>query len=126
MHSGPVKRTADFRHVARQRFGVVGEHLWTRLYGRALTAADVSLHSQTWTRNGRPAVEQSEEPVALFLFNEGMGDRVANQVSAGAPFEIPTHFTLPTQIFLERPWHEFRTTLGYLRDLQTQPCRDKG
>lgn len=87
------------------------------LYGRALTAAEVALHFQTWVRNGRPAIEQSEEPVALFLFNEGMGDRVANQVSGGAPLEIPTHFTLPHQIFLERPWDEFRPTPGYLRDL---------
>lgn len=87
------------------------------LYGRTLTAAEVVRHFQTWTRNGRPATEQNEEPVALFLFNEGAGDRVENQVSAGAPLEIPKHFTLPHQVFLQRPWDEFRRTPGYLSDV---------
>ena len=51
--------------------------------------------------------------MGLYLFNEGNGKVVHNQVDAATDLLIPERFFVLHQPFLELPWEEFRSDLHY-------------
>ena len=90
------------------------------IYNRELTAAEV-LHDYTaWTTN--QAEIKNEDPVALYLFNEGMGSVVCNQMNSGADLHIPEHYFVLHAPFLKLPWDEFNPSWGYCKDVLINIC----
>jgi VanZ family protein len=87
------------------------------IYDRKLSAGEVSRSSADWMRDGRFGGEKSESIVARYVFDEGKGRVVRNQVDSATNLLIPERFFVLDQQFLERPWDEFRPTPSYLKDV---------
>ncbi|MGO9085613.1 MAG: VanZ family protein [Candidatus Sulfotelmatobacter sp.] len=87
------------------------------VYDRALTAGEVSQHFANWIDDKRSDLAKSEGAVALYLFNEGNGNVVHNQVDPATDLVIPERFFVLHEQFLERPWDEFRPDWNYWKDV---------
>ena len=83
------------------------------LYDEALSPAQVVHHFETWTKNGRPDIHENVHAATLFLFNEGAGRIVHDQVPSGINLYIPERFVVLDQAFLRPFWEEFEPTWGY-------------
>jgi VanZ family protein len=82
------------------------------IYNRELAAADVLQHYDAWTTN-QTAEIKNQGPVALYLFNEGMGSVVHDQMNSGTELHIPEHYFVLQAPFLETPWDEFQPGWSY-------------
>jgi VanZ like family/Concanavalin A-like lectin/glucanases superfamily len=87
------------------------------IYNRELTVSQVTQHYQDWVGSGLPGVSARDSAVALYLFNEGSGDAVHNQVDSATDLTIPKHFFVLHEPFLERPWKEFYSGWHYWMDI---------
>lgn len=125
----PTKKSSTFRVTDKDFSGQLivgsspdaydtwrGEFLGMALFGRELTQAHVSEHYQAWL-HGRPEVLKNDEPAALYVFDEGTGDIVHNQMTSGSDLVIPQRFRIPFKPFLKSPWREFYFNRAYLRDV---------
>jgi len=90
------------------------------IYNRELTAAEVLHDYNAWTTN--QAEIKNEDPVALYLFNEGMGSVVYNQMNSGADLHIPEDYFVLHAPFLKLPWDEFNPSWGYCKDVLINIC----
>jgi hypothetical protein len=86
------------------------------IYNRALTETQVLQHYNAWTTNQNAEIK-NEGPIALYLFNEGMGNVVHNQVNSGTDLQIPEHYFVLQAPFLERPWDEFQPSWSYWKNV---------
>src|SRR5215469_16848947 len=93
-----------------------GELLGMALFSRELTQARVSEHYQAWLQ-GRPGVLKNDQPAALYVFEEGAGNVVHDQMTSGSDLVIPQSFRIPFKPFLKSPWREFYLNRAYLRDV---------
>jgi hypothetical protein len=87
------------------------------VYGRELKAREVSQHYANWTKNEQPDLVASEGIIALYLFNEGSGKVVRNQVDSATNLLIPAQFFVLRELFLRPFWLEFRWRWSYLKDV---------
>jgi hypothetical protein len=87
------------------------------VYDRELSAAEVSQDFLDWTNSGRPISEKSEDVVARYLFDEENGNVIHNQVDSATDLVIPERFFVLHELFLERPWDEFRPTRSYWKNI---------
>jgi VanZ family protein len=87
------------------------------IYNRELTASQVTQHYQSWLGSGHPGVSAPDRAVALYLFNEGSGDAVHNQVDPATDLVIPERFFVLHEPFLERPWNEYYPGWHYWKDI---------
>jgi VanZ family protein len=87
------------------------------IYDRQLTADEVSQHLASWTNSAQPEVTKSGDVVACYLFNEGAGRIVHNQVNSATDLLIPERFFALHAQFLERPWDEYRPDWNYWKDV---------
>ncbi|MGC2172951.1 MAG: VanZ family protein [Candidatus Sulfotelmatobacter sp.] len=69
-----------------------GRLLGLAIYERGLTAAQVLRHYKEWTTGGKPAAAETENAVALYLFNERSGSIVRNQINPATDLLIPEHY----------------------------------
>jgi len=90
------------------------------IYNRELTAAEVLHDYDAWTTNQEEI--KNEGPVALYLFNEGMGNVVYNQMNSGADLHIPEDYFVLHAPFLKLPWDEFNPSWGYCKDVLINIC----
>jgi VanZ family protein len=124
-----LRESADFGLPADDLTGqlVIGNsavttHPWSGefrslgIYYRQLTADDISQHPMDWTTSERPEVAR-DGAVALYLFNEGKGNVVHNQVDSATDLLIPERFFILHEQFLERPWDEYRPGWHYWKDI---------
>ena len=86
------------------------------IYNRELSAAEVLRHYDAWTTTQEAEIK-NEGPVALYLFNEGMGNVVHNQVNSRTDLQIPERYFVLQAPFLERPWDEFNPNWSYCKDV---------
>ena len=93
-----------------------GEFLGMALFDRELSPAQVAEHYQAWL-HGRPEDLKSDQPLALYVFEERAGNIVHNQVTSGSDLVIPHSFRIPFKPFLKAPWREFHFNRSYLRDV---------
>jgi VanZ like family/Concanavalin A-like lectin/glucanases superfamily len=125
-----VKQSANFRFSSQDLTGqfTIGNapattDTWSgqlkgfAIYNRELTASQVTQHYQSWLGSGHPGVSAPDRAVALYLFNEGSGDVVHNQVESATDLVIPKHFFVLHEPFLERPWNEYRPGWSYWQDI---------
>ena len=93
-----------------------GRILGLAMYHRELTAAEVAQHWQSWTRTATPTLAEGQAPVALYLFNEGKGSIVHNQLDSATDLMIPSHYFVLHPSFLLPPWREYKATWSYWQD----------
>jgi hypothetical protein len=86
------------------------------IYNREITAAEVLQHYDAWTTNQQAEIK-NEGPVALYLFNEGMGNVVHNQMNLATDLHIPEHYFVLHAPFLEPLWDEFDPSWGYCKNV---------
>jgi hypothetical protein len=122
-----VKSDANFPLSARDLTGqlVIGSapstaYSWSGLmkelaiYDRELSAVEVAQNFHQWTTGGPDSARSGL--VARYLFDERKGSVVRNQIDSATNLLIPDRFFILNKQFLERPWEEFRWTLGYWKD----------
>ena len=99
--------------------GPMGSNPWSgqlkglAVYDREITESEASQHYANWTANAQTNLAKDKGLVALYLFNEGEGSVVHNELDAATDLLIPKRFFLLHQQFLESPWSEFRATWSY-------------
>ncbi|HXM65055.1 MAG TPA: VanZ family protein [Terriglobales bacterium] len=86
------------------------------VYSRMLTEAQVLHHYNAWSANQNAEI-RSEGPSSLYLFNEGSGTIVHNQMNSETDLRIPEHFFVLHAPFLERPWDEFQPGWSYWKNV---------
>jgi hypothetical protein len=124
-----VKKAPNFRFSSQELTGQLvignaptttdnwsGQLMGLALYDRELTADDVSQHYQYW-KYEQASLAESEGMVGLYLFDEGKGSVVHNQVGPATDLVIPDRFFVLHEQFLERPWSEFRSDWNYWKDV---------
>jgi VanZ like family/Concanavalin A-like lectin/glucanases superfamily len=91
-----------------------GMLLGAAVYQQELTAAEVLKHYQTWTQQGRPAIDASQRCRALYLFDERAGTVVHNRVAPDVDLQIPARYMVVDKKFLEPIWEEFSWSRAYV------------
>jgi len=86
------------------------------IYNRDLNAAQVSQHYDRWMANRQTEIK-AEAPAALYLFNEGTGTVVHEQMNSGTDFHIPEHYFVLHAPFLRSPWDEFDPSWSYVKNV---------
>lgn len=94
-----------------------GKILGLAMYQRQLGPAQVAQHYESWTKDLQPALAQDESPVALYLFKEGRGSVVRNEVDPATSLTIPDRYFVLHPRFLSSPQHEYHATWGYWEDI---------
>ncbi len=94
-----------------------GQFKGLAVYDRELTAGEVSQHYVNWTENRQADLAKSGGVVALYLFNEGTGSVVRNQVGPAPDLLIPERFLVVHKWFLEPFWKEFHLVWSYWKDV---------
>jgi VanZ family protein len=125
-----VKQSANFRFSSRDLTGQViignaptttdtwsGQVKGFALYDRELTAAEVLQHYANWTKGRHTELVENDGVVARYLFNEGKGNVVQNQVDSATNLLIPERFFVLREQFLERPWDEYHPDRSYWKDI---------
>lgn len=125
-----VKRSSNFRLSSSDLTGrfLVGNSPTTTdywsgqvrevaIYNRELSADEVSEHYANLTKSKQTDLAESPGAVARYLFNEGNGSVVHNQVDSATDLLIPERFFVLHEQFLETPWREFYPEWSYWRDV---------
>ena len=86
------------------------------IYDRQLTAAEVLQHYNAWTTSQEAEIK-NEHPVAFYLFDEGVGHVVHNQMKSGTDLQIPEHYFVLHAPFLKPPWDEFVPNWSYFQNV---------
>jgi hypothetical protein len=87
------------------------------IYNRQLSAAEVSQSSVDWTKGSDLDLTKHEGAAARYLFDEGHGNVVRNEVDSSTNLLIPERFFVLHPEFLERPWDEFRPGWRYWKNI---------
>jgi CelD/BcsL family acetyltransferase involved in cellulose biosynthesis len=90
-----------------------GQLFGLAIYHRELTPAEVVRHYVAWTQEGRPKTAQDERNVALYLFDERVGNVVHNSAGPGLDLQIPGRYQVVDKIALEPFWQEFSFSRSY-------------
>jgi hypothetical protein len=135
-----VRKYPDFKLISQDLSGQVilgngpltaynwsGQVKGLAVYDREIAATEVSQNYANWTagwparesesESGRTDTAKSEGVVARYLFNEGKGNVVHNQIDSAASLVIPERFFILHQLFLEPPWDEFRPGWHYWKNV---------
>ncbi len=125
-----VKATPNFRFSSPELTGQLvignaptttdnwsGKLMGLALYDRKLTNDEVSQHYDNRKTGKQAILAGSEGAVGLYLFNEGKGSVVHNQVDSATDLHIPERFFVLHQQFLERPWNEYRQDWHYWKNV---------
>lgn len=125
----PLEKSSTFKATAKDFSGQLifgssavtydtwrGKLLGMAIFGREISAAQVSEHYKAWL-NRRLEGIKNDRPTALYIFEEHLGDVVHNQTSEAPDLVIPQSFHIPYKPLLKAPWKEFAFDRGYLRDI---------
>jgi hypothetical protein len=93
-----------------------GELRGLAIYHCELTAAQVLHHYGTWAKQGRPHLSNNEGVIALYIFDEHVGQVAHDAVRPGIDLNIPERYSLLHQTFLQPFWKEYRPGWDEWRD----------
>ena len=86
------------------------------IYASELDAAQVLRHYHDWIQGSEPALDKSEQPVAMYPFLEHGGSVIHNAVPSGIDLEIPKRFLVVDQLSFDSPVSEFHSQGNYLKN----------
>jgi VanZ family protein len=101
--------------VANDRWS--GDLLGLAIYDRELTPTEALEHSNSWTKNARPAIPGKADPVALYLLDERAGSVIHNRAGSAPDLSIPDYYLMVRQPFLEVPWKEYYPVWSYYQNV---------
>lgn len=81
-----------------------GQVYGAAIYHSELTPAEVAEAYQSWMKNRQPALSSQLDPVAIYLFNEGSGKVVRNQLDRRLDLTLPAQYFVLHKPFLLKPW----------------------
>ena len=126
--NGILAGTSQFGLSARDLTGqlIIGNHPlmdngWQgrlrglAIYNRQLTPTEVLQHYVSWTANQQAEIK-NDDPIALYLCNEGAGNVLHSQMDLRNDLQIPERYSVLHAQFLEPPWEEFNPNWGYYKD----------
>ena len=87
------------------------------IYDLELSPAQVSRGFENWTTGSYRSAAKTDGVVARYVFDEGNGRVVRNQVDAATNLLIPERFFVLNEQFLERPWDEYRPGWRYWKNV---------
>jgi hypothetical protein len=87
------------------------------IYDRELSTSEVSQSSADWTEGSHLDSVKRDGAAARYLFDEGNGNVVRNQVDESTDLLIPERFFVLHPQFLERPWDEYRPGWRYWKNI---------
>jgi hypothetical protein len=90
-----------------------GDLLGLAIYHRQLTATQVFHNYATWKQTGRPEIAEDERNIALYLFDEHMGDVARDKARSGVDLYIPARYEVMDKLFLEPFWTEFSMSRSF-------------
>lgn len=96
--------------------GWQGQVMGLAIYDRELTAAQVLQHYDLWVAKRQTEI-RNESPSALYLFHEGTGAMVRDQMNSGGDLHIPEHYFVLHPPFLRSPWDEFDPSWSYIKNV---------
>jgi VanZ family protein len=95
-----------------------GGQLWgLGIVDRDLTAAEVLQHYDSWSKDSGVQLVGEGDTRALYVFDEGEGRVVHNQIASEPDLRIPEHYFVLHKKFLEPFWREFRPNWVFARDV---------
>lgn len=97
----------------RQPNSFSGEIRGLAIYDAELREEQVLRNYRAWALHGRPDLERNHQVRVLYLFNEGAGDVVHNQIGAGNDLYIPRRYLVVDKVLLEPIWKEFNWSSGF-------------
>jgi hypothetical protein len=125
-----VKRIANFvisnQHLTGQfvignspttAYSWSGQLKGLAIYNRELSATEVSQSSADWTTGSDLDSVKVAGATARYLFDEGNGNVVRNEVDSSTNLLIPERFFVLHPEFLERPWDEYRPGWRYWKNI---------
>ena len=102
---------------------IYGRHPWVgEIYGlvyyaHALSEPVIQDHYQQWTRQGSFRFDPSQNPVGLYLFNEGQGPKIGDHAGGQHDIKIPDHMAILTKEFLAAEFGNAAYNRSFLRDM---------
>ena len=102
---------------------IYGRHPWAgEIYGlayydRVMSEPDISDHFQLWSRKRTFAFTQPQNPAGLYLFNEGIGDRVGDHAEGKHDLAIPENMAILTKEFLAAPFGNEKYNVSHFQDM---------
>jgi VanZ family protein len=87
------------------------------LYDRTLPAAEVNENYDLWRKDSGRIGQKTASPYALYLFNEGSGERLHNIGRESPDLEIPKNYFIFEPSFLVPFWKEYQPSWDYAKDL---------
>ncbi len=125
-----VKKAPNFRFSSRDLSGRFiignaptttdswsGQLMGLALYDRELTADEVPHNFGNWTKGKQASIAGENGIIGLYLFNEGNGSVVHNQVDPATDLLIPERFFVLHEQFLEPPWNEITPGWRYWKNV---------
>jgi hypothetical protein len=85
-----------------------GTILGLAVYDGQLNSSQVEQHEQEWSRGQMLEFTKSENPVALYLFDEHEGRVAYNKLDSVTDLQIPTRYFVLHPRFLTPLWERFR------------------
>jgi hypothetical protein len=101
----------------RTNFNWSGRIKGLAIYDRKLSGFEVAQSFVDWAKGREVDPAKNDGIVASYLFDEGKGNVVHNQVDPATDLLIPKRFFVLDQQFLERPWNEFHPGWNYWKDV---------
>ncbi len=87
------------------------------IYGRQLTPDVVTSSYVDWSSSHHQTMTQQERPLALYLFDERLGQVVHDRLGSQNNLFVPDRYLVLHPQFLSMPWRHFRSTHGYWQDV---------
>jgi len=91
------------------RSGWQGRVMGLAIYDEALAPAQIADDANHWLSGQGPARPPQPAPIALYLFNEGAGSQVREQMGSGNDLKIPARYRQLHAVFLDPVWNQYRT-----------------
>jgi VanZ family protein len=80
-----------------------GQLLGLAISASGLTPAQVLKDYTSWTGRGRPNISNPDALLALYLFEEGAGNRLRSEVPGGSDLYMPERYFVPAKAVLSPP-----------------------
>jgi VanZ family protein len=97
--------------AADSDYGWRGQLTGIAIFSHVLSPEEIQRDSNTWAYHPGPALGNREGLIALYLFNEGRGNRVRDKVAGANSFYMPDRYLIVAKRFLSAPSFDNHTDM---------------